>query len=294
MTEPAATATGCKARGNRLPKVSVHHGQASMERSNSLSEAKPTDTKSKKTSARAEYSSPAVDKAVDIIEYLASQSESVSITAIGEGLNRTVGEIYRVVLALERRRIVSRDESTDRFGLSLRLFELANRFPPIERLVQVARPEMEKLARRALQSCHLGVVEELELTIVAVRECPLPMRYSIRMGASFDMFETSSGVVIAAHWTDEVRQRRLNKLKPARRAALEERFEAVRNNGYEMRLSETVSGLSNITVPVRSQQGQVLAALTVPYLAQNKAPLGLEEVLALQLEASARMTRQLG
>ncbi|WP_226781169.1 IclR family transcriptional regulator [Oceaniglobus trochenteri] len=259
-----------------------------------MNQARSTEAKPRKAGARAEYSSPAVDKAVDIIEFLASQGESVSITAIADGLERSVGEIYRIVLALEQRRVVSRDESNDRFRLSLRLFELANRFPPVERLVQVARVEMDALARRARQSCHLAVAEVREITVVATRESPLPMRYSVRMGSSFDMFETSSGVVIAAFSSEVERQQRLKFVKPAARAALEERFERVRAQGYEMRESLTVSGLSNISVPVHSQQGKILAALTVPYLEQTKATLEPEGVLALQIAASARMTKGLG
>ncbi len=259
-----------------------------------MNDTAASTAKPKKSAARAEYSSPAVDKAVDIIEFLASMEESVSITAIADGLNRSVGEIYRIVLALERRSIVSRDQSTDRFRLSLRLYDLANRFPPIERLVQVARPEMDALSKRSNQSCHLAVAEETLVTVVTMRESPLPMRYSVRMGSSFDMFETSSGVVIAAFSPQEQRDRWLKAEKPATRALLQERFERARENGYEIRPSATVSGLDNISVPVHSQQGKVLAALTVPYLAQNKAMLDPKAVLDLQLKASARMMKLLG
>lgn len=253
-----------------------------------------TETREKRASNRAEYSSPAVDKAVDVIEFLAGQGESVSITSIAEGIDRTVGEIYRVVLALERRRLISRDSSSDRLRLSLRLFELAHEFPPVERLIQVARAEMDTLVRNAFQSCHLAVAEHREVVVVAARESPLPMRYSVRVGSRFDMFETSSGVVIAAFGTDQQREDRLHLIKPERRAALEARFQSVRDRGYEIRESETVDGLNNISVPVHSRVGGILGALTVPYLRQKKAPLEPEEVLKLQIKATERMRDGLG
>ena len=49
-----------------------------------MNDTAASTAKPKKSAARAEYSSPAVDKAVDIIEFLASMEESVSITAIAE------------------------------------------------------------------------------------------------------------------------------------------------------------------------------------------------------------------
>ncbi|RVT82740.1 IclR family transcriptional regulator [Rhodobacteraceae bacterium CCMM004] len=253
-----------------------------------------TATREKRASSRAEYSSPAVDKAVDVIEFLASQGESVSITSIAEGIDRSVGEIYRIVLALEHRRLISRDSSTDRLRLSLRLFELAHEFPPVERLIQVARAEMDTLVRKARQSCHLAVAEETEIVVVAARESPLPMRYSVRVGSSFDMFETSSGVVIAAFGPERQREDRLRQVPPEKRAALEARFESVRACGYEIRESETVDGLSNISVPVQSRVGGILGALTVPYLRQTKATMEPPDVLTLQLTAAERMRDGLG
>lgn len=256
--------------------------------------AKSPRSREKRASSRADYTSPAVDKAVDVIEFLASQGESVSITAIAEAIGRSVGEIYRIVLALERRRLVRRDESTDRLRLSLRLFELAHGFPPVERLIQVARAEMDTLARKTRQSCHLAVAEQREIVVVAARESPLPMHYGVRVGARFDMFETSSGAVITAFSTETQRANRLKWVKPERRGEFLERMEQVRQLGYEMRESETVAGLSNISVPVHSLDGNILAALTVPYLKQKNATLEPERVVKLQLEASARMRKGLG
>lgn len=252
------------------------------------------DKKEKKATNRAEYSSTAVEKAFDIIEFLATQSNSSSITAIATGTNRTVGEIYRVVLALEHRQIICRDESSDKLRLSLRLFELAHLFPPVERLIQVAKSEMRTLALKSMQSCHLAVAEQREITIVAARESQLPMHYSVRPGSRFDIFETSSGVVIATYMTVLQQEDCLRGLKPAKREELRARFGHVRENGYEMRESETVSGLSNISVPVRSQDGRILAALTVPFLKQKKATLEPEMVLDLQINASLRMSKRLG
>ena len=256
--------------------------------------AKTSATKQRRKSNRADYSSPAVDKAVDVIEFLASQRESVTTTEIAEGIGRSVGEIYRIVLALERRRLVRREESTERLRLSLRLFELAHRFPPVERLVQVARPEMDKLVRRSKQSCHLVVAEQREIVVVASQESPLPMRYAIRIGSRFDMFETSSGVVITAYSTEAQRASRLKGIKSERRNSLLARMDQVRLRGYEIRESDTVHGLFNISVPVHTFDGNILAALTVPYLDQIKATMEPEQIVRLQLEASKRMGRAVG
>lgn len=243
---------------------------------------------------KSDYNSPAVDKAVDVIEYLASRREAVSITAMSEGIGRSVGEIYRVVRALERRRLVYKDPNTERFQLSLRLFELAHKFPPVERLARVAQFELDALAEKTLQSCHLAVVEGSKIMIVAAKESPLPMHYGVRVGSAFRWFDSSSGTLIVAFSSEQQRQFLLAGLKKPERTSLESRFGQIVEGGYELRESDAVEGLSNITVPVRSQEGKILAALTVPYLKQSTAPMGPRAVLEMQIAASERISRRLG
>jgi DNA-binding IclR family transcriptional regulator len=240
------------------------------------------------------YPSPAVDKAVDVIEYLASLREGVSITKIAAGVNMSVGQIYRTVRALERRRLVYKNPTTDRFQLSLRLFELAHKFPPVERLIGVAQVELDVLSKSTLQSCHLAVTEGTNIVIIAAKESPLPMYYGIRVGSVFDMFETSSGTVISAFTSASQRELLLKSVQTAARPGLEERFEQIVKCGYEIHESDTVDGLKNISVPVRSKEGKIIAALTTPFVRQAATAIDPEAVLKLQLAASKRISRGLG
>ncbi|MCJ8323393.1 MAG: IclR family transcriptional regulator [Rhizobiales bacterium] len=249
---------------------------------------------SPKKSAKGKYSSPAVDKAVDVIEFLASKRESVSITTISEAVGRSVGEIYRVILALERRRWVYKDPSTDRFLLSLRIFELAHKFPPIERLINLSQSELDLLADKTLQSCHLAVAEGMKIAIIAGKESPLPMHYSVKVGSMFDIFETSSGAVIMANLSVSQQQRYLDKCPSNRRAELTERLNKIVDLGYEQLESITVKGMVNISVPIRSIDGKIIAAFTVPYLNQSSASASPDSVLELLLASSRRLSTRLG
>lgn len=241
-----------------------------------------------------DYLSPAVDKAVDVIEYLASLREGVSITNIAAGVTMSVGQIYRTVRALERRGLVYKNPTTDRFQLSLRLFELAHKFPPVERLIGVAQVELDGLSKSTLQSCHLAITEGSNIVIIAAKESPLPMYYGIRVGSVFDMFETSSGTVISAFSTSSQRELLLKSVPPAARTGLEERFERIVMSGYEIHESDTLDGLKNISVPVRSKEGKVIAAITTPFVKQHETVIKPEAVLKLQLAASKRISRGLG
>src|SRR4029077_3951039 len=70
---------------------------------------------------------PPVEKALDVVEFMASSAETLTQTEIAAGLGRSIHEIYRILLLLEKRGYIFRTQS-DRFRLSLKLFELAHMY----------------------------------------------------------------------------------------------------------------------------------------------------------------------
>lgn len=244
------------------------------------------------------YSVPAAEKALDIIEFLASQPDGMTVTEIAGALGRTVHELYRVVLVLEARGYLYRRGGDDRYRLSLKLFELAHQTSSVRQLTDAALPVMQALAPKAQQSCHLAVMSGHEALIVLQIDSPLPMRYSVMLGAKFDFAETSSGVVIYAYSPEHVRHQ-LDASLAARGRADEiadvgARAASIVRLGYEVKTSLAVGGVTNISVPVLDYLGHVVAALTVPYVPQRAATVSLETVRDLAMEAGRAISIDLG
>jgi DNA-binding IclR family transcriptional regulator len=244
------------------------------------------------------YSVPAAEKALDVIELLAGQPDGMTVTEIAGALGRTVHELYRVVLVLEARSYLYRRVGSDRYRLSLKLFELAHQTSSVRQLTDAALPIMQALAPKAQQSCHLAVLSGHEALIVLQIDSPLPMRYSVMLGAKFDFAETSSGVVIYAYSAEHVRQQLDAFLKGDGRidetADVHARARSIARLGYEVKKSLAVGGVTNISVPVFDYLGHVVAALTVPYVPQRAATVSLETVRQLAIEAGRRISMDLG
>lgn len=243
---------------------------------------------------KSDYQVPALDKALDVLEALADLPDGIAMTELTRTLGRSMGEIYRTMIALERRGFVLKDEATDRYYLSLRLFELAHRHPPVSRLVRIAQPILEELALSTKQSCHLGVAEGDRLLILASEMSPLPMNYAVKVGATFPLLETSSGVVILAFAPPEQIAARLAGLAPEYARKVEARCEAIRASGREVIESQVVFGVTNLSLPVRDHRGRVVAAMTIPYLEQLTATVGREQAAARVAEAADTLSRALG
>lgn len=248
--------------------------------------------------SRPAYKAPAADKTLDILEFMASCSSGVTQTEISVGVGRSIHEIYRIIQLLEKRGYLVRAPKSDRYSLSLKLFELAHMHAPVNRLIDAALPVMRALAQSADQSCHLVVLNGLRVLIVVQVDSPLPMRYSVALGSQFPILETSSGAVLLASRPQPERDGLLERLlaedPEAGGADLPGRLAAIDANGYEMRSSLAVEGCTNISLPIRDHTGATTAALTVPYLPQTRARFDRETVLKQSQAAALEISRALG
>jgi len=248
--------------------------------------------------ARRDYKVPAAEKALDILEFMASLREDVTQTEISVALGRSIHEVYRIIQLLEGRGYLIRTKS-DRYRLSLKLFELAHMHPPVNRLIDVALPVMRALAGRTDQSCHLVVLRGSTVLIVLQVDSPLPMRYSVALGSHFPILETSSGAVLLAFMPPDERAGLIDGLVDAGeaempRAEVEARIADILAKGYEMRASLAVEGCTNIAMPIRDHTGATIAALTVPYLPQKQARLDRKAVFHEARAAAGEISRLLG
>jgi DNA-binding IclR family transcriptional regulator len=257
------------------------------------------DADDSESSGKRSYSVPAAEKVLDIIEFMAGQPDGMTVTELAGALGRSVHEFYRVILVLEARGYLYRRANSDRYRLSLKLFELAHRTSSVRQLTDSALSVMQALAPAAQQSCHLAVMSGHEALIVLQVDSPLPMRYSVTLGAKFDFAQTSSGVVIYAYSDQRVRDQLIAALRSDGRSAeeirqVELRAAAILKHGYEVKKSLAVEGVTNISVPVFDYLGHVVAALTVPYIPQRAATVPLAQVRELTIKAGCTISTNLG
>lgn len=243
------------------------------------------------------YSVPALEKGLEIMELLAQAPGGLNVTAIAQRLERSTGEIYRIIQYLDWRGYIERDAS-DLYTLSMRMFRLSHEQPPLRSLVSCAVPAMEALAQGVGQSCHLVVMDRTSVVIVAQVDSPLPIRYSVRLGAQFPIWETSSGFLLAAFLSKSGRVRLFEQLAQvideAELAAFTAKIDAVATEGFEERQSLRIPGITNLSRPVFDHNGQIAAALTVPYLSQRSNPISVEETAAALAAAAQDISTLLG
>jgi DNA-binding IclR family transcriptional regulator len=243
------------------------------------------------------YATPALEKGLDVIELLAHRSGGLTKSEISRELNRTVSEIFRMLLCLERRGYIAQAEG-ERYALTLKLFKLVQEHPPTERLIAEALPVMHQLAQETLQSCHMGIIDGAQVTILAQVNAPSSTGFYVKLGSSVELMEATTGYVILAHQDDEHRARTLAEWKrltgeevPADLAA---HLARVKRQGYESRPSYKVRGVTNISYPIFDERGSAIGALTVPFIQHIDASASAAEVSTSLKKAAAEISAAIG
>src|SRR3984893_13987061 len=90
------------------------------------------------------YTAPALEKGLDILELLAADPAALTHSEIAHRLRRTIGEVFRMLVCLDERGYISQVSTDERYQLTLKLFELAHKHHPLQRLVSAARPRMQQ------------------------------------------------------------------------------------------------------------------------------------------------------
>jgi DNA-binding IclR family transcriptional regulator len=244
------------------------------------------------------YPTPALEKGLDILELFAHEPAGLSKSDVARRLDRSVSEIFRMLLCLEERGYIARSDRDDRFRLTLKTFRMAMEYPPTKRLVSEALPIMHDVAHKIDQSCHLGVLERGQVVIVSQADSPMSSGFYVKSGSVVDLMRAASGHVILAHLPPELRdsaiedwQHRTGKRAPK---DFHEHLSKIRVRGYEQRDSYEIRGVINISYPILDENGYAVAALTVPYLERVGKVISARMVRTVLGEAALKLTEAIG
>lgn len=260
------------------------------------------------------YSAPALEKGLDILELLSDSNSGLSQAEIAKKLNRTVNEIYRMLNILLHRNYIELDQQTERYQLTYKLLQISSRHQPIKNLMQKSIPVMREIAQLVNQSLHLSIYYAGKLLIIGQVDSPSKTNYSVPAGSTFDLLATSSGRVILAFQTGEERKRRLQRrklflqyedkkiAKSKEIHSLEKKFSTkiiheIIKNKCEVVKSLQIDGVTNICAPIFDHTNHAIAAMTIPYLHKinrTKNDLNVKEATKLLKNKSLILSNSLG
>jgi DNA-binding IclR family transcriptional regulator len=259
---------------------------------------KKTDVKSR--TSKTLYSAPALEKGFDIIELLALAPDGLTSSEIAQRLGRSLSEIFRILVVMERRSWLHKSSETDRYSVGYHMLDNALRATPVQALSTKAAPVMYELARATTQSCHMAVISDTVMLIVLQQDSPAHSGFSVRLGTRAKVTTSCSGHVLMAFSETTLVDKVLSAQQPPPAAAVLEAFRArlpvIRERGYEIRPSSRSMGVTDISYPVFGFDGRIRAALTLPFLTviDGSQQVDIEQARLLVEKAAGNISQGLG
>ncbi|MEJ5992703.1 IclR family transcriptional regulator [Ramlibacter sp. PS3R-8] len=247
---------------------------------------------------RTKYSVPALEKALDVLEYLSDQAVPLTQAQLARALRREPGELFRMLNCLEARGYVRRTEAGG-YDLTLKLFELSRTHSPHEQLIEVATPLMRDLVDRVRQSCHLSVLHRDQVLVLTQVESPQPVRLSVQVGSLHSPVTTVSGQLLLAGLADAERTELLARqpdwlrMGSAERQEFAARLARVRDDGFAFADGARFVGGLDLGVKVGREGNRTRAALTIAALKGAEGP-DLFELLPRLQQCAAELARGCG
>ncbi|MCL1065657.1 helix-turn-helix domain-containing protein [Shewanella olleyana] len=222
-----------------------------------------------KDKASPKYAVPALDKGLDILEFLVGNALPCSQSEIAVGVGRVPNEIYRVLVGLEKRGYVQRHPTTGRYELSLKLYHLSRNIVPIDLVRQSALPYMEDLAVSSGQSCYLSMLYQSQAMVIVYARSTSAMHLSITEGAMFSLSQSTAGKLLLANSNEEVQTMLIehdstfSRLGAPERCHLTTELEAIRQSGFIVQQNSLLTGVKDYSVLIGNPNAKVIAALSM-------------------------------
>jgi DNA-binding IclR family transcriptional regulator len=239
------------------------------------------------------YSAPALEKGFNVLELLAEQKRGLTISEIAAGIGLSLPEIFRVIIVMERRGWLRKSDG-DKFSVTPHVLHLAFRATSAEELSAISIPHMRALCAASDQSCHLVIRNGDKGLVVTGQQNPGPTGLYVRVGSEIDLKSSCSGHVLVAFGLG------LRAVSKAGAAASDRSFaatlNAVRQRGFERMESARTLGVTDISYPIFDLHGDILAALTVPFLRviDGSQVMSLDDTQSLLEQTSRRISTELG
>jgi DNA-binding IclR family transcriptional regulator len=253
------------------------------------------------TAAPAVSGVQSVDRAVSVLEILARRGEA-GVSEVAAEIEVHKSTAFRLLGALEARGLVEQSAERGKYRLGFGIVRLAGAVTGRLDITQQGRQVCERLSEELGETVNVAVLQEhFAVNLHQVRG-PGAVGTHNWVGQLTPVHATSSGKILLAHLSAEDRAEvlaasGLRKLTPrtlTTRTKLEKDLTEARERGYAVTLEELEIGLHAMAAPIRSRDGEVIAALSASGPAYRFTEERIHELAPLLVKGAQEISHRMG
>ncbi|MCE9956033.1 MULTISPECIES: DNA-binding transcriptional regulator KdgR [Aeromonas] len=240
-------------------------------------------------------------KVFGILQALGEQKE-IGVTELSQRIMMSKSTVYRFLQTMKTLGYVNQEGESDKYTLSLKLFELGGKALEHQELIPIADIQMHRLGKLTKETLHLGALDEDSIVYLHKVDSEYNLRMYSRIGRRRPLYSTALGKVMMAWLPEEEVRGMLANVSFERFTehtltdidALLAQLVLVREQGYAEDNEEMEPGLRCFAVPIYSRMGRIIAGLSLSLPLVRFSEENKEELVGLLHEAAARISAELG
>lgn len=212
-----------------------------------------------------------VDRTLSILELMSYFEDGLGITEISERIGLHKSTVHRLLKTLIYKGYVIQDERTNKYRLTIKLFELGNRVIADMDILKASKIYTEDLMKTFNEVVHLVVRDDNDIVYIDKVEAKNTIQMVSHIGRRSPLYCTSVGKAILAYLDEEEVNEIWNNsdIKKYTENTITDydvfrnELDKIRLQGYAVDNEENEQGVRCVGVPVFNFHGEVEGAISV-------------------------------
>ena len=236
-----------------------------------------------------------VGKALDVLDMVAMAGRPVRFTELLVSSSYPKATMYRFLQTLTNQGMLTYDPDRQLYSLGVRLVRLAHAAWAQSSLAPIARPWIDRLSGEVGETIHLAQMDQAQVLYVDKRHATRAVEMFSQAGKVGPAYCTGVGKAMLAFLPPDVQDRAIgrqafhqftpNTLTTG--IALLAELQVIRKRGYAFDNEEHEPGIICIALPILTQTGRVMGALSVTSTT-SRSSLDALAMLAPRIAETAR------
>lgn len=237
-------------------------------------------------------STPALDRALTILELLGDSRFGFSLPQLVEKTGFPKSSVHCLLITLDRRGYLRRNKRTGRYQLGLKFLALANVTLSGIPIRECAASHLKLLADSTGLTAHLAIMENDEAVLISKHSPPGVFRLATWIGKHMDIHCTSLGKALIAHLPEQSIERIIHEHGMPRHndqtlssfKKLKADLALTATRGYSLDYEEDEVGMCCIGAAILDSLGKPVAAVSISGTT--------EQILSANIEQLAEMVKR--
>jgi len=250
----------------------------------------------------AEKSVQTLDRALDILELLATETKGLGVTDISVRIGLHKSTVHRLLNALSKRGYVEKNNIYGTYQLGLKIVEISSIHLNNIELKTEAAPFLRKLASESTQPVHLATLIDGEVTYIEKVETLNSIRMYSQIGKRVPIHCTAVGKALLMNRSEEeieemLKDRELNKYTSKTITNVKQLIQQISEaklRGWAMDDGEHEENIRCIAAPIYDYRGDIIAAVSTSGSSNIISPEKDEEISQYVVKAAKEISKRMG